>query len=44
MRYFSDFFKTNMEERQLVSITGKEFQIVGPQKRIMNCLILALQK
>ena len=28
-----------MEEEQLVSLTGKEFQIVGPQKRILNCLI-----
>ena len=29
---FSDsFLKTNMEEEQLASVTGKEFQIVGPQ-------------
>ena len=33
-----------MEEEQLVSVTGKEFHIVGPQKGIMNCLILVLQK
>ena len=31
-------------EEELVSITGKEFQIVGPRWRILNCLILVLQK
>ena len=29
------FLKTNMEE-ELVSVTGKEFQIVGPRYRILN--------
>ena len=33
-----------MEEEQLINVTGKEFQIVGRQKRILNCLILVLQK
>ena len=33
-----------MEEEQLINVTGKEFHIVGRQKRILNCLILVLQK
>ena len=33
-----------MEEEQLINVTGKEFQIVGRQKRMLNCLILVLQK
>ena len=31
-------------EEALVSVIGKEFQIVGPLKGILNCLILVLQK
>ena len=30
MRIFQIFLKTNMEE-ELISVTGKEFQIVGPR-------------
>ena len=32
---FQIFLKQNMEE-ELVSVTGKEFQIVGPRYRILN--------
>ena len=31
-------------EEEVFRVTGKEFQIVGPRKRILKFLILVLQK
>ena len=31
-------------EEELVSEIDKEFQIAGPRQKILNCLILVLQK